>query len=123
MERSENQEVRMRIYPVNGIEANNRHWVVRMLRYFGYMWAIGGTIAGAAYGYSLLGLYIAAMLGTSFGVGAVLGVALGGFVGFVGGLVIGLPFWAMALIVDDLHALRIYSSGYFTTDNHYGGQQ
>ena len=113
----------MRIYPVNGIEANNRHWVVRMLRYFGYMWAIGGTIGGALYGYQLGALFVAATLNTSFEIGAVVGAALGALAGFVGGLVIGLPFWAMALIVGDLHALRIYASGYFTTDNHSGGQQ
>jgi len=107
----------MRIYPVNGIDANRRHWVVRMLRYFGYIWAVIGTIGGALYGYRMGALFVVAYLNTSFEIGAVVGVALGALVGFVGGLVIGLPFWAMSMIVDDLHALRIYASGYMTTDD------
>lgn len=106
----------MRIYPINSIDANRRHWVVRMLRYFGYIWAAVGTIGGALYGYRLGALFVAASLNTTFEIGAVVGAALGALVGFTGGLVIGLPFWAMSMIVDDLHALRIYAGGYMTTD-------
>lgn len=41
----------------------------------------------------------------------IIALPLGGLLGFCAGLLVGLPFWGLALIADDLHALRIYASG------------
>ena len=40
----------MNIFPLHAEEARKRHWVVRTLRYFGYLDAIAGIIVGIVYG-------------------------------------------------------------------------
>lgn len=100
----------MNIFPLHAEEARKRHWVVRTLRYFGYLDAIAGIIVGIVYG-NAMGPLLLAQLGVPFDTAHIIALPLGGLLGFCAGLLVGLPFWGLALIADDLHALRIYASG------------
>ena len=102
----------MNILPMNRAEADRRHWVVRMLRYFGYLWAVAGIVSGVVFGNNIVGFYIATTLGSTFEIGSAIGIILGGFLGFVGGLIVGLPFWGLSMLIDDLHAVRQYMQGF-----------
>ena len=110
----------MNIFPVRRADSEKRHWVVRWLRYNGYIICIAATISGAVLAYNY-GAMLFAFMGSSADeilswVFAIVTLLLGGLVGFVAGLGISLPFWGLALMIDDLHAIRIHSGGYAATD-------
>jgi len=102
----------MNIFPMNRNDADRRHWVVRWLRYNGYFICAGALIAGGYYGYIYSKLFSYGAPDAMQVILPILGVLLGCLLGFVGGLAVSLPFWGMSMIIDDLHALRIYASGY-----------
>ena len=106
----------MTIYPIQGANADKKHWVVKWLRYTGYLEVIAAVIAGVFYSFSMLAplLYMATGLDPS--ICAVIAVVGGGFVSFVAGLAISLPAWALSMVIDDLHALRLYHQGFAVTD-------
>lgn len=104
----------MNIFPIHSDQANRRHWVVRLLRYFGYLVVGAAVLFGLLRGRVLLGLMIEQATGMDMELAAALGTVLGLLGGFLGGMLVSLPLWAMALIADDLHALRVYASGYAT---------
>lgn len=106
----------MNIFPLHAEEARKRHWVVRTLRYFGYLDAFAGIVAGLLYG-GAMGTPLLLQLGLSFDAARLIAYPLGGLLGFCAGLLAGLPLWGLALVADDLHALRIYASGLVIIDD------
>lgn len=101
----------MHIKPIYRETANKKHWVVRWLRGIGVficiLGAVFGIIAGSQYARALLNRY-------SYDAEVALTYALGGIIGLLAGLAVSLPYWALSLLLDDIHALRIYASGYVT---------
>ena len=97
---------------MNKSEADKKHWVVRMLRYFGYLWAVAGVVTGVVYGNNIGAYFLMQTFGMSYEIASAIGMIVGGFAGFVGGLIVGLPFWGMSMIIDDLHAMRQYMQGF-----------
>lgn len=107
----------MKIYPMNSVDANRRHWISRTLRTLGIIDVILVTVIGAWYSYAFGAIYVGEMFGTTYEIGGLVCLVVGGLVSFAVGLLLSMGLFAMALILDDLHALRIYASGYMTTDN------
>ena len=107
----------MNILPIYANKAKNEHWVVQCLRGAGYCICIFSSIGGIATALTVL-LPFAQRMG--FGGSSVIlnlcFAGIGAIVGFLLGLLVGLPFWGLALLLDDVHALRIYASGYFTDE-------
>lgn len=106
----------MTIYPIQGASADRRHWVVKWLRYTGYMEVIAAVIVGIFYSYSMLTPMIAMMTGFDAGISLAISLLFGGLISFVAGLAISLPAWALSMVIDDIHALRIYHQGFVVTD-------
>ena len=104
----------MTIVPIHHDEAQVRHWVVRWLRNIGY--AICGL--SALYG-AFFAVNSSAVISMSMSVDSLawlfhlILLLLGGLIGFVVGLAISLPWWGIALVIDDLHAIRLYAAGYW----------
>ena len=111
----------MNIFPIHRETAQKRHWVVRWLRYTGYLEVIAAVIVGLIYSYNLLTpiLYMALRIDATLC--AIIALILGGFVSFVAGLAVSLPAWALSLVIDDLHALRIYHHGFVVMDGRQDG--
>lgn len=110
----------MNIFPLHKDTADKKHWVVRWLRYTGYLEVIAAVIVGLIYTYNLLTpiLYMALRIDATLC--AIIALVLGGFVSFVAGLAISLPAWAMSMMIDDLHAMRQYMQGYVVMDDRRG---
>lgn len=105
----------MKILPIFKKEADKKHWVVRWLRYYGFFICIAAIIAGVYYG----NFYGAMLFGgeqneTMAWIYGVLSLLIGGFLGFVAGLTISLPCWAISMAIDDMHAMRQYMQGFVT---------
>ena len=106
----------MNIFPVHADQLTRRHWIVRCLRFLGYCIPVVSTLIGFLHGSVLLGILLP-FFGMAFELAGSLGTVLGGLIGLIGGLISSLPVWAFALVVEDIHALRVYASGYASSDN------
>lgn len=111
----------MNIFPLHKDTADKKHWIVRWLRYTGYLEVIAAVIVGLIYSYNMLTpiLYMALRIDATLC--AIIALILGGFVSFVAGLAVSLPAWALSLVIDDLHALRIYHQGFVVMDGRQDG--
>jgi len=102
----------MNIFPMNRENADNHHWVVRCLRYYGYFVTTICLIAGYAVGSG----YVAQILIQDTGWPKLLAVALStlicGILGLCVGLLASLPMWAISMALDDMHAMRQYMQGF-----------
>lgn len=106
----------MNIFPIRLKDAEKSPWVVKWMYVMGYLIVIGAAILGAVYGGGLLGPMLDYQLHVDSSVGSILGILLGAAGGILGGLIISFPLWALSTLIDDVHALRVYASGYVTTN-------
>ena len=106
----------MNIFPIYRDNAQKRHWIVRWLRYTGFMEVASAVIVGLIYSNNIGAPLVSEILDVSWETGRFIAVLLGGFLSFVAGLAISLPTWALSLVIDDLHALRVYGQGYVVMD-------
>ena len=111
----------MNIFPINAEAAKKRHWVVRWLRAYAIIEVVLAVLVGLAYSYNLLTPMAMQVTGMDPTLCAVLVLILGGLVSFALGLAISLPFWALATVIDDIHALRIYAQGLVVMDGRQNG--
>ena len=109
------------IYPKYMEDANKSHWTVKLLRVFGVLQIIGCTAIGALYGAALIQT---AGLGEDLGVAGALTTILGLLIGLMVGIISSVGTWAVALVIDDIHAMRINSSAYvaFESDSVHLGK-
>lgn len=105
----------MKVYPIQGAAADQKHWIVRSLRFTGYLELIAAVVVGMFYAYSLLTPQLFEMTGSDIAAkfGALL---IGGLGSLAVGLAITMPIWALSMVLDDLHALRVYHQGFSVTD-------
>lgn len=103
----------MNIMPMNRASADKKHWVVRWLRYDGYFICIVATLLGIYYGnvYGMLLFGVSSNESMAW-LFAALSIVLGGLAGFVAGLTVSLPCWAISMAIDDMHAMRQYMQGF-----------
>ena len=114
----------MYIYPKYMEEAAKSNWIVKFIRFLGVIQVIWCVALGALFcGAPLAALLIEAdiMVQEAAAASAML---IGGIVGFVVGLFVGLAFFALAQVVDDLHAIRVQTSAFvaFESDNVHLGK-
>lgn len=105
----------MNIFPLHSYEPKDRPWVIRLLRYMGYLI----VFLSAVLGFTMLPRVIAAYLAINiYSAGDLYPLAeiLGGILGLLGGFIISVPYWGLAMLLDDIHAIRVQSSAYVTMD-------
>jgi len=110
----------MNVFPIHAETAAKKHWIVRWLRYTGYLEIIAAVLVGLFYSYNLLTpmFYMATQADPT--ICAVVALVLGGFISFVAGLAITLPVWALSMLLDDIHVMRLNSQGYVVMDGRQG---
>ena len=108
----------MKIIPISSYEPKDRPWVTRMLRYLGYLIVIGCVLYGVSTGGNLIGLYLRQLFNLDHNGAVVLGAVIGGFLGFVGGMIVSVPYWVLAMLLDDIRAIRVQTAGYAVIDRH-----
>jgi hypothetical protein len=100
----------MNIMPLHADAALRKNWVTRILRIIALFINVSSILAGIGFGYYYAGEAVKAQ-------GNILAIAVsiiaGSALGFIAGIIVSLIFWGLAMAIDDLHALRIYASGYY----------
>ena len=109
----------MKLFALYAEETKRRHWVVRWLRYMGYFIVIGSIISAVAFSGNTLTPIFQQMFHDQSNWIAILVLVLGALFGFVGGLGLSLPLWGMALMIDDIHAIRLQTAAYVTNESEY----
>lgn len=111
----------MNIMPMHEYTRKDRPWVIRWLRYCGYLLVVLSIFFGVA----MIGPGLTDVLVTSFSMdyngASVLSLVVGAFGGFFGGLIVTVPYWGLALLLDDIHAIRVQTSGYAALGDKNGG--
>lgn len=102
----------MKIIPVSSYEAKDRPWVTRLLRYIGFLIVILCTLFGIVGGGDQMTPMIRGSMGSDSNAVAIVVLILGGLFGFVAGLVISVPIWGLAMLLDDVRAIRMQTAGY-----------
>lgn len=100
----------MYIYPRNQEKASKSHWTVKLLRAFGVLQIISFTILGFLYSGSV-SLFSDRGIDLSSGLGSAsfLVPLLGTLIGLIVGIITSVGTFAVALVVDDIHVLRVHS--------------
>lgn len=107
----------MYIYPKYLEQASKPHWTVKLLRAFGVIQIAAATLLGLAFARPIA---VQLNLGYAWSNDAVpLLQLLGGLLGLAAGIVSSVGTWALALVIDDLHAMRMHSQAWvaFETEN------
>lgn len=111
----------MNIMPMHEYTRKDRPWVIRWLRYCGYLLVVLSIFFGVA----MIGPGLTDVLVTSFSMdyngASVISLVAGGFGGFFGGLIVTVPYWGLAMLLDDIHAIRMQTSGYAALGDKNGG--
>ncbi len=112
----------MYIYPKHLEDASKPHWTVKLLRTFGVMQIIGFTAFGFIFASPIAQSILNARTLHSIPDGLVL--LLGALIGLMAGIIFSASTFAIAMVVDDLHAMRQHSEAWvaFETDNPHLGK-
>lgn len=102
----------MNILPMNKKEADQKHWVVKWLRIYGYVITTCALLAGMYYGYIYRWMLFVNVDMSFYWLFTLLALFIGGVIGLAAGLALSLPCWGMAMVIDDLHAMRQYMQGF-----------
>ena len=106
----------MNIMPVHTYTPKDRPWVIRWLRYMGYLSVLISIIVGVIVLSPLLVQFVATVLNLDYNGASGIALLLGGVAGFFGGLIVSVPYWGLAMLLDDIHAIRVQTSGYASVD-------
>ncbi len=103
------------VYPKYLEDAAKTHWTVKMLYAFGALQIILCTLIGAVFArpicYSLW-----QVMGSSLYVPDGIVALLGALIGLMVGIVTSVGIWAAALVIDDIHTMRLHSQAYIVVE-------
>lgn len=102
----------MNIFPVKREDADRHHWVVRCLRYYGYLIATVGLIVGFLIGSENVAQLLLQISDWPKFLVVALSTLVCGLFGLCLGLLASLPMWAVSMALDDMHAMRQYMQGF-----------
>lgn len=100
------------IYPKYAEETTKSTWVVKMLKALGVIQILGCIAAGWLIGGPYIALVLAAGGIMDQDAAAIAGPLLGLAVGIFAGLWVSLTAFALAQVIDDIHATRLQTGAY-----------
>lgn len=102
----------MNIFPMKREDADRHHWVVRCLRYYGYLITTVGLILGFLIGSENVAQLLLQISDWPKFLVVALSTLVFGLFGLCLGLLASLPMWAISMALDDMHAMRQYMQGF-----------
>ena len=113
----------LNIYPKNAEKVLKPNWIIRTLNVTGALNVVLCVIAALIFGAPFVTAWLYTLRWMWPEYAQILGIILSGALGYFIGMMIGLPYFALAMALDDIHATRIYSSAYLAfevDDAHLG---
>lgn len=103
------------VYPKYLENAAKTHWTVKVLYAFGVIQIVLSTVLGILFARPIC-YAIMSTAGISMSAIDGLVLLLGALIGLLGGIIISVGTWAAALVIDDIHTMRIHSQAYIVVE-------
>lgn len=100
------------LFPKYAEETAKKSWIIRTLEIYGVLTVIGAAISGFFVGGPFIASWLAGASIIDFNSASLGGRILGFIVGIFSGLWLGLPSFALAQVIDDIHATRLQTGAY-----------
>lgn len=107
----------MNIFPLYTNEAKKTHWIVSILRLYGIIQTIGAAVATFVAGREIVAQFLIHEFDMTYEIAGAVAIFITVFGGAIVGLFASLFVFAIAMILEDIHAIRIYVSGYVATND------
>lgn len=109
--------MRTRLVPVFFTEANRKNWITRVLRVFAWIQLIIIFLILQSSSYSFWLRTIVANNFATLDNARIIADILSRITGLVVGFIGSMTTWAVAMILDDIHATRLMVSGYIASQD------
>ena len=103
------------VYPKYLEDAAKTHWTVKMLYAFGVLQIILCTLIGVVFARPIC-YALWQVMGSSLYVPDGMVALLGALIGLLIGIVTSVGIWAAALVIDDIHTMRLHSQAYIVVE-------
>lgn len=105
------------IQPRNQHEAERQSWMVKCLKFLGALQIIGCAILGAVAGGPFISVWLVELHLLGPGESGPSAALLGFAAGLIAGMFSSLLYFALAQVIDDLHAIRVQTSAYVSFES------
>ena len=101
------------IFPKYAEETSKKSWIIRTLEIYGVLTVIGAILSGTFIGGPYIGIWFRSIFRQyTVETARTVGMIIGFISGFFSGLWLSLPAFALAMVIDDIHATRLQTGAY-----------
>lgn len=100
------------IFPKYAEETSKKSWIIRTLEIYGVLTVIGAVLSGFFFAGPVIAAWLMKTVSTDYNTASLGGRILGIIGGFFSGLWLSLPAFALAMVIDDIHATRLQTGAY-----------
>ena len=100
------------IFPKYAEETAKKSWIIRTLEIYGVLTVIGAALSGLFVGGPIIAAWLMKTVTTDYNTASLGGRVLGLIGGIFSGLWVSLPAFALAMVIDDIHATRLQTGAY-----------
>ena len=100
------------IFPKYAEETSKKSWIIRTLEIYGVLTVIGAALSGLFVAGPVIAAWLMKTVSTDYNTASLGGRILGIIGGFFSGLWLSLPAFALAMVIDDIHATRLQTGAY-----------
>jgi len=100
------------IFPKYAEETAKKSWIIRTLEIYGVLTVIGAALSGFFVAGPVIAAWLMKTVSTDYNTASLGGRILGLIGGIFSGLWVSLPAFALAMVIDDIHATRLQTGAY-----------
>ncbi len=100
------------IFPKYAEETSKKSWIIRTLEIYGVLTVIGAALSGFFVAGPVIAAWLMKTVSTDYNTASLGGRILGLIGGIFSGLWVSLPAFALAMVIDDIHATRLQTGAY-----------
>ena len=100
------------IFPKYAEETSKKSWIIRTLEIYGVFTVIGAVLSGFFVAGPVIAAWLMKTVSMDFNSASLGGRILGLIGGIFSGLWVSLPAFALAMVIDDIHATRLQTGAY-----------
>lgn len=100
------------IFPKYAEETAKKSWIIRTLEIYGVLTVIGAALSGFFVAGPVIAAWLMKTVSTDYNTASLGGRILGLIGGIFSGLWVSLPAFALAMVIDDIHATRLQTEAY-----------
>lgn len=100
------------LFPKYAEEVSKKSWIIRTLEIYGVLTVIIAALSGFFVGGPFIAAWLMKVISTDYNSASLFGRIFGLIGGIFSGLWLSLPAFALAMVIDDIHATRLQTGAY-----------